>query len=200
MAERLASLIAAPDLLISSPADRAIETARLFAARLGVPSSKIVLQERLYGGLLAEEFLRLIHALDDQHQSVLVFGHDPSFSEFAAMMVPRFKDMIPKAGYLIMDLPRRSWSAVRAGDGRAVAFERPPTPDVQKRMEAPENTDVVKVVARAAARVTRAVRPYAVAARSRTEAARAPKRVRTARRPQRAKKKTVARKRRGTRA
>ena len=35
----------------------------------------IVQREELYGGLLPEEFLRIVHLLDDRESSVFVFGH-----------------------------------------------------------------------------------------------------------------------------
>jgi phosphohistidine phosphatase len=192
MAERLATFIARPDLLLSSPADRALETAVAFGNRFGISAGEIVQREQLYGGLLPDEFLRIVQALDDRRKTVLVFGHDPSFSEFAALLAEPFNDLIPKAGFVVIDLPRRSWRAIRSGDGSVAAFERPPAPDVQKRMEAeiadrlagtirgvvfgalrkfdiPENPDVVKAVARAAARVTKSVLPMAIASAGTSE-------------------------------
>jgi len=94
--------------------------------------------------------------------------------------------LIPKAGVVAIDLDRTSWSAVSAGDGVVAAFERPPAPEVQKRIEGdlidrlameirtavfaavrgfgvPEHRDVVKSVARASERLARAVRPFAAA-------------------------------------
>lgn len=196
MAERLAAVTSVPDLILSSPADRALETALVFAGRFGVAPDTIVQREQLYGGLLPEEFLRIVHLLDDRHSCVFVFGHDPSFSEFAAFLVRGFGDMIPKGGCLVIDLPRKSWRTVRPGDGRVVRFERPPAPDVRKRLEAelgdrlagsiraavfaalrgfdvPENPDLVRVVARAAARVTKTALPVALAAAGRAKPARA---------------------------
>ncbi len=190
MAERLATMASAPDLLLSSPADRALETARVFAERFGVGETAIEQREQLYGGLLAEEFMRLVRTLDDRHQCVFVFGHDPSFSEFAGLLAADFNELIPKAGYVVIDVPRRTWRTLRGGDGTVAAFERPPAPGVQKRMEAElrdrlagsirtrvfgalrefgvqEDPDVVRVVARSASRVTRAVLPAAIAAAER---------------------------------
>lgn len=187
MAERLAALAPPPDLILTSPADRALETAGIFADRFDLGGAGIEQREQLYGGLLADEFLRLVRALDDRHHCVYVFGHDPSFSEFAALLVRGFTDLIPKAGCVVIEVPRKTWRTLRAGDGRLAAFEHPPAPDEQKRLEAElrdriagmirtrvfgtlrefgvrENPDVVRVVARAASRMTKAVLPEAMAA------------------------------------
>jgi len=183
MADRASSLAGAPDLMISSPADRAIETARTFADRFGHPHNRIVVREELYGGLLPDDFQRLVNGFDEACASAMLFGHDPSFSEFAAFLVPGFSEVIPKAGVVVIDVPRKTWRGVRRGSGRLAAFERPPAAADQKRVEEElldalarrirmavsaalrelgiaENREVVKAVARAGARVAAAVRPF----------------------------------------
>lgn len=184
MADRVAGSLGAPDLIVTSPAARALETSRAFAERLGIPEERVVVREQLYGGLLPEEFLHIAREFDDAHASVMICGHDPSFSEFAAYLIPGFNEVIPKAGVLAIDLDCKSWRAVSAGDGALAALERPPAPEIQKRIEedlidrlaveirsavfaavrgfdVPENRDVVKAVARASARLARALRPFA---------------------------------------
>lgn len=191
MAERVEAVVGVPDLLLSSPADRALETAKVFIARLGIPADRLQLREHLYGGLLPEEFLLVVQGLSDRASTVMVFGHDPSFTEFASFLIPGFRAAIPKAGVLVVDIERAKWRSVRAGDGRAGLFARPPEPDVQKRMEEDvldrlviairgavyaalrevgivETQEVVKVVARASARMARELRPFAKAAAERT--------------------------------
>ena len=197
MAERVETVVGAPDLVLSSPADRALETANVFVARLGVPGDRVTLREDLYGGLLPEEFLLVVQGLPDSASTVMVFGHDPSFTEFASFLVPRFGAAIPKAGVLVVDIERAKWRSVRPGDGRVALFARPPEPDVQKRIEEDildrlviairggvfaalrdagfvESRDVVKVVARASARMARELRPFAKAATDRTPLVPAP--------------------------
>ena len=183
MAERIAALVEVPDQIYSSPADRALETARVFVERLGVPAERVALREELYGGLLPEEFLRIVHRFDNHAGTVMVFGHDPSFTEFAAYMIAGFSSAIPKAGVLVMEIDRPRWRSVRPGDARKLHFERPPAPDVQKRMDedvmdrlvvairsgilsgirglALENSrEVTRLVARASTRLARELRPF----------------------------------------
>ncbi|HET6349009.1 MAG TPA: histidine phosphatase family protein [Candidatus Krumholzibacteria bacterium] len=198
MAERVAPLVKIPDQVYSSPADRALETARVFAEHLGVPSERVALREDLYGGLLPEEFLHIVQRFDNRASSVMVFGHDPSFTEFAAYMIPGFRNSIPKAGVLVMDMVRTNWRSVRAGDARVVHFERPPAPDVQKRMDEDaldrlvvairagilsgihglnlgNSREVTRLIARMSTRLARDLRPF-VRATTRRPAAEAPSR------------------------
>lgn len=184
MAQRVESVVGIPDLVLSSPADRALETAQVFVARLGIPESRVSLREELYGGLLPDEFLQLLKGLDDRASTVMVFGHDPSFTEFAAFMVEGFRASIPKAGVLVIDIERARWRLLRKGDGKVVVFERPPAPDEQKRIAEDtldrlvvairggvfaalrdlgvvETRDVVRIVSRSSARLAKDLRPFA---------------------------------------
>jgi phosphohistidine phosphatase len=193
MAERVGGSVGVPDLVLSSPADRALETARVFVTHLGIPEERVTLREQLYGGLLPEEFLQIVQRLPERAATVMVFGHDPSFTEFAAFMIPGFRDAIPKAGVLVIEIDRPKWRPVRSGDGRAALFQRPPAPDVQKRIEEDlmdrlvlairggiftairklglvETRDVVKTVARSSARLARDLRPFARAGSGRSPA------------------------------
>ena len=58
-----------PDLIISSPAKRAIQTASRFAKTMHYPSDKIILDENLYKALDAsgnDALLKQVLSLDDQ--------------------------------------------------------------------------------------------------------------------------------------
>jgi phosphohistidine phosphatase len=114
-----------PDLMLSSPANRAIETALLFAKGLGYKPKKIVQDEGLYGTASPKEFLETLKSLDDKHGSVMVFGHDPAFSEFAQYMVNVFDALLPKCSVFGISANRRSWKNLKPGDGNLEYFESP---------------------------------------------------------------------------
>ena len=84
------------DLMLSSPANRAIETALLFAKGLGYKPKKISRNEGLYGTASSKDFLDILKSLDEEIDSVMVFGHDPEFSEFAQYMVNGVETGLPK--------------------------------------------------------------------------------------------------------
>src|SRR5438128_760349 len=64
MAQRLMRLPPRPDLLLSSPATRALTTARLFAETLAIPVEKIGVDSRIYDAA-PETLLRVARDLDD---------------------------------------------------------------------------------------------------------------------------------------
>jgi phosphohistidine phosphatase len=110
MTERLKDLKVRPDLFVSSPANRALETAVIFAKGLKHPVKKIDKIEKLYEEISPEEFLELISGFDDRFESAIIFGHDPSFTEFAQFLVPGFDGDLPKCGVLGVELDVAVWA------------------------------------------------------------------------------------------
>lgn len=113
-----------PDLLLSSPARRAVETARVFADVLG-HHQRVATERRLYDARAPRDVLDVIHGLDDASDCVMVFGHDPVSTEFAAAMAPPFDQPVPKCGVVVIDTRRRKWKTLRPGDGTVYAFQHP---------------------------------------------------------------------------
>lgn len=67
------------DLLLSSPAVRAFDTARIFADTLEVDDSKFEVLDSLYLPDFSN-FLKTILYLDDKLGTVMIVGHEPSLS------------------------------------------------------------------------------------------------------------------------
>lgn len=77
--ELLRSKNAIPDLIISSAANRAIETAEIIAEKIGYPDTQIEISEELYE-IEIDDLLDILHHLDDQYDSVMLVGHNPPMS------------------------------------------------------------------------------------------------------------------------
>ncbi len=80
--ERLAKAGAKPDLILSSPAKRALTTAEIIARELGYKRKNIVVDDRLYA-VESEVLLDVIRQLDDGAECVMLFGHNPELTELA---------------------------------------------------------------------------------------------------------------------
>jgi len=125
MSRRLEAIRPHPKLFISSPANRAFETAEIFAEGLGRSAKKIKKSDELYGDLTPEGFLELIRGLDDKHDSAVFFGHDPLFTEFARFLVPGFDGEMPKAGVLGVDVDAAAWKDVKPELAKKAFFFHP---------------------------------------------------------------------------
>ncbi len=82
MGKRLAKRDVKPDLILSSPARRALKTARIIAKKLDYKLKDIVVDDRLYAGAV-NDLLNVVHKLGDKLERVMLFGHNPELTEFA---------------------------------------------------------------------------------------------------------------------
>jgi phosphohistidine phosphatase len=82
MGLRLAKQHGEPDLMVSSPAVRALKTARIMARRLDYPRRRIQRNSRLYA-CSPQDLLREIRGLNDAMRTVMLFGHNPEITTLA---------------------------------------------------------------------------------------------------------------------
>ena len=82
MGKRLSRRNIVLDLIKSSPAVRALATAKVIAKALDYKRKKIVVDGRLYGGT-ANELIEIISELDDSLDRVMLFGHNPELTDLA---------------------------------------------------------------------------------------------------------------------
>ncbi len=106
-----------PDSMISSPANRAIQTALIFAENMGFNKKEIVEIEDIYNGLTTSEFLDLIKELPASTETALFFGHNPSFHYFANNLLERFYDDMPTCSTVAIDFNVDSWKKVESRSG-----------------------------------------------------------------------------------
>jgi phosphohistidine phosphatase len=113
------------DAMISSPANRALETAHIFAKELSFPLGKIELHQSIYDDGGAATLLSLVQALPSAVSSALLFGHDPSFSEFARYLLENFDQLMPKGAVVTVRFGTDSWADAGPGNARLVGFDYP---------------------------------------------------------------------------
>jgi phosphohistidine phosphatase len=125
MAQRLAEQKMHVDLLITSPAVRALETARFFAKALGYPLRQVKAEERLYLAPPAE-ILDVVRSAGARVRHLMIFGHNPGLSEFARLLTddPEFGEL-PTCAVYSMEFEIAKWSEVRFGAARNASLSQP---------------------------------------------------------------------------
>ena len=107
-----------PDAFVSSPAKRALKTARIFAENLHFNKSDIRQVEDIYEGLTTSEFLGLIQELPETVNTVCFFGHNPDFYNYVSNLLEYFRDEMPTCSTVAIDFPVDSWKNVSARTGK----------------------------------------------------------------------------------
>ncbi len=96
------------DLIISSHAVRASETARIIAHGIGYPPENIRISQQVYhasAGLLLDQFFDL----SDDISSLMIVGHNPAFTNFANQFLEKKIDWLPTSGVVSVSFDTRLW-------------------------------------------------------------------------------------------
>ena len=124
MGSVLAKLKVAPDLIISSPANRAAMTARVLAAAIDYPLENIQYSEAIYE---FSEFalIEVIQQIDDELKAVMLFGHNPGITGLANYVGDQSISNIPTCGVFCAELNISSWADISEQCGKMIFFEFP---------------------------------------------------------------------------
>jgi phosphohistidine phosphatase len=120
----LTKLRVAPDLIISSPANRAAMTARIIAARINYPLEKIQYSEAIYE-FSEDALIRVIKQIDDRVNKAMVVGHNPAANGLANYIGDRPISNIPTCGVCCVELDISSWPKISDHCGKVKFFEYP---------------------------------------------------------------------------
>jgi phosphohistidine phosphatase len=112
------------DLFLSSPARRAIETARIIASELGAPASDIQEDRNIYMAG-TRQLLKIVNQLNDSLETVILFGHNPGFTELIDYLSGTDVVNLPTCGVAVIEFPLDSWAEVSRNTGSLVHFDYP---------------------------------------------------------------------------
>jgi phosphohistidine phosphatase len=111
MARRIKIRNALPELMITSPANRAIHTAIIFARVFELPLSKIIIEENLYA-TEEDSVMDIIKKTDNSVKSLMIFGHNPELTYFANIFVKNTIDNISTAGIVSLVFDIENWKDI----------------------------------------------------------------------------------------
>ena len=125
MARRLRSRRLKPDLVLSSPAVRALTTATVMARELKVPAALVRQDERLYLASPAD-LLAVVRELGGDAEHVMVFGHNPGMTECAnRLSAGDHIDNLPTCGVFTAQFDIAGWQDLDWGSGQGAEFDYP---------------------------------------------------------------------------
>ncbi|HUO81396.1 MAG TPA: histidine phosphatase family protein [Gammaproteobacteria bacterium] len=124
MGKRLAARGVRPDLIVTSSARRALQTARLVSHEIGVPSRKLRHDDRIYMASVPA-LVSIIRGLDDALTHVMLVGHNPGFTDLVERISDGDIDNVPTCGYVEIEFDHARWKDAGKGSGRLVHFNFP---------------------------------------------------------------------------
>ena len=101
-----------PDLVISSPATRALHTALIFAKNLHYPYGNIKIKKAIYEAEV-EDLFSTVHKIKDKHNTVLLFGHNPTITAFVNHCIDHIIDNVPTTGVACLKFDVEHWADIK---------------------------------------------------------------------------------------
>ena len=124
MGKILKKLKVAPNLIISSPANRAAMTARIIAHKIKYPLDEIRYSEAIYE-FSANAVIQVIKQIDNTVDQVMLVGHNPALTDLANYFSGEPISNIPTCGIFCVDLDISSWAKIIEHCGKLIFFEFP---------------------------------------------------------------------------
>ncbi|MFK5855502.1 MAG: histidine phosphatase family protein [Bacteroidota bacterium] len=100
-----------PDLILTSSAKRAMETAHLIADGIGYDNVNIIINNDLYHAF-ADEIYDVISTVSDSENSVMIVAHNPTLTDFVNDFInPRISNL-PTTGVVSIEFETDSWEEI----------------------------------------------------------------------------------------
>lgn len=105
----------------SSTAQRAKNTAFIFAENLSIPVDTIIFKDELY--TFDEKALEeIIKSCNNQFDNLILFGHNGAITNFVNIFGNRAIENVPTAGFVSLSFPENDWKDIRRGKIEKVLF------------------------------------------------------------------------------
>ena len=124
MVPRLGQKCPKPDLIKTSNATRAIQTANLVVEMLGLPEVIFQPIPALYTASCKELF-EIVQATDVSIKHLCVIGHNPSVSDFVNSICETVAGNLPPCGAVCIEMALSSWSQIKPASGQLKWFGIP---------------------------------------------------------------------------
>lgn len=115
VAQRTVEYLPIPDLIMSSDAVRAKETAFFFAKAYQIPKNEVVLEPKLYdfGG---DKVLQVIRTCPDVVDCLMVFGHNNAMTTLVNVFGSKMTDNVATCGVTAIRFDTDQWKTIGEGE------------------------------------------------------------------------------------
>lgn len=124
MVNRLVAKGIRPDAVVSSPALRALTTAKYFAAGWQIPTEQLNTNADIYEASV-KTLLKVINDFDTSFDKIALFGHNPGLTDLLNYLTDEHISNMPTCSVAIIEFPLDSWELISGGTGNLVWFDYP---------------------------------------------------------------------------
>lgn len=99
------------DMVLSSPAKRAFDTAKMIAKEFNYVPENIKIDKRIYSGD-ENDILNVIFEIPDCMESVVLVGHNPVLTDFVNIFLDKKIDNLPTTGTIGFTFDADHWNSI----------------------------------------------------------------------------------------
>jgi len=111
MAKRLVERGTVPELMLTSPASRALNTALIMLRTWNLEPGLLQIHDPLYMAYV-KEIEQVVSGIPPEVSQLAIFGHNPSFTLYANLFLDAHLDNLPTAGVVIVTLESEGWRGI----------------------------------------------------------------------------------------
>ncbi len=108
------SFLSKPLLIWSSPAIRALETAKIFKRNLNIADEDFIVINSLYT-FNVNDLFNQIKNCDNNIDNLMIFGHNPATTNLVNLLGDTYVDNVPTTGLTMFDFKTDSWEKIENG-------------------------------------------------------------------------------------
>lgn len=128
MGHRLVERNAIPEVVICSPARRAVETLEKLNLQLNIDPDSIFMQKRIYEASL-QTLLEIVRSIDDRYASAMMIGHNPSMTWLASELGGEHIPNMPTCAVVAIGIDAETWSETGKAPAKPLFYDYPKNPD-----------------------------------------------------------------------
>jgi phosphohistidine phosphatase len=126
MGEKLKSMGLFPNLFITSPATRTLQTTEILIQALGLESTAQMQKESKLYNATTRAVNEVIKSIDNAYDTVALIGHNPTISQMVGFLSQHTVNIMPTCGIVCLEIPSGYWSLVAMGSCNFIWFDFPP--------------------------------------------------------------------------
>lgn len=124
MGSRLAAQHIRPQIIVSSPAVRAMTTAEVIASELDTQPAEVIIDKRVFHAY-SGQLLDVIRDFDASLHHVMLVGHNPGLTNLVEQLAQAGISNIPTCGIVVISFSLDHWREVSDGTGEVLLFDYP---------------------------------------------------------------------------
>ena len=113
-----------PDLIVSSFATRALDTAKIIAKEVGYKKKDIQIRKEIYHAEI-DTMLDIIYSLDNEADTVFLFGHNPTFTFLINYFAEEKINHLNTSGSFGVQIKTNKWEKIEGAKKKDLFFVVP---------------------------------------------------------------------------